>query len=133
MAVSILESVKQALGVPVEETAFDPELVLHINSQLSTLRQLGVGPADGFMIVDNSSTWEDLLGDKEKKMNDAKTFMFLRVKLVYDPPPTSFVIDAFKEQIQEASVRLNISREETEWVDPDPAPVIDPETDPMLF
>ena len=133
MAESILDSVKQALGVPVEETAFDSELVLHINAQLSTLRQLGVGPADGFMITDKSSTWEEFLGDKLKKMNDAKTFMAFRVKLLYDPPPTSFVIDAMKEQIQEASWRLNVSREETDWVDPDPVVVVDPDADPMLF
>jgi hypothetical protein len=85
------------------------------------------------MIADNSATWEDFLGDKIKKMNDAHTFMAFRVKLLYDPPPTSFVIDAMKEQIQEASWRLNVSREETDWVDPDPVVVVDPYSDPTLF
>lgn len=126
---SILDSVKEALGVPVDQPAFDSELVMHINSVLSTLRQLGVGPVAGFMIVDNTSTWSELLGDSTK-MNDSKTYLFLRVKMLFDPPATSFVLDAMKEQIRESEWRLNVTHEETGWVDPNPAPVV---TDPTLF
>ncbi len=130
---SILDSVKEALGISADDTAFDSELVLYINAQLSTLRQLGVGPDAGFMIVGNAETWTDFLGDKELKMNDAKTFTIFRVKLAFDPPPTSYAMDALKEQVQEATWRLNVTREETDWVNPDPAPVPDPYADPTLF
>jgi len=130
---SILDSVKEALGLAADETAFDSELVLYINSQLSTLRQLGVGPEAGFMIVGNTETWTDFLGDREPKMNDAKTFVIFRVKLIFDPPPTSYAMDAIKEQIQEAGWRLNVTREEMDWVNPEPVPVPDPYEDPTLF
>jgi hypothetical protein len=130
---SILDSVKEGLGVPVEDTGFDSELALHINSVLSTLRQLGVGPAAGFMITGNSETWTDFLGDKAVTLVDSKTYMVLRIKLLFDPPPTSFALDAIKEQIQEAAWRLNVTREETDWVNPVPPPVVDPYSDPTLF
>ena len=129
MTDSILDSVKQALGVPVDSTDFDPELMMYINSVLSTLNQLGVGPVEGFRITDNTATWVDFLGDNPK-LNEAQTYTSFRVKLMFDPPPTSFALDAMKEQIQEASWRLNATREETEWVDP--TPVADPDQ-PYLF
>lgn len=130
---SILDSVKEGLGVSVEDTGFDSELTLHINSVLSTLRQLGVGPGAGFMIVSNTETWTDFLGDKLATLIDAKTYMVLRIKLIFDPPPTSFALDAIKEQIQEAAWRLNVTREETDWVNPVPVTVPDPYSDPTLF
>lgn len=130
MTDSILDSVKEALGVPVDQPAFDSELILHINSVFSTLTQLGVGPVEGFVINDKTATWDDFIPNN-LKMNDVKTFVFLRVKLIFDPPSTSFVIAAIQEQIKETAWRLNVTREETGWVDPDPDPiVIDP--DPEL-
>lgn len=126
MTDSILDSMKEALGVPVAQTAFDAELTLHINTVLSTLRQLGVGPASGFAITGKDEVWADFIDPTAMpKFNDVKTYVLLRVKLIFDPPATSFVIDAYKEQVQEIAWRLNVSREETDWVDPF-APVPDP-------
>lgn len=126
MTDSILDSVKEALGVPVDSTDFDSELTMYINSVLSTLNQLGVGPVGGFMITSNEATWADFLGDNPK-LNDAKTYMTFRVKLMFDAPPTSFALDAIKEQIKETEWRLNVTREATDWVNPEPE-VLEQET-----
>lgn len=119
MAESILDSVKQALGVPVAQEAFDSELVMHINSVLADLTQIGVGPAAGFLVMNNADTWDEFIAD-DFRYNSVKSYTFLRVKTLFDPPPTSFVLDAMKEQIREFEWRLNAAREETNWVDPNP-------------
>lgn len=128
MAESILGSVKTALGLPADGTDFDGELIMYINSVFSTLRQLGVGePVNGYAIQDATATWEDFFGGTSSaKFNDVKTYMAFRVKMMFDPPDTSYAIDAIKEQIQEFAFRINVSREETDWIDPDPVPVPDP-------
>lgn len=130
MAESILDSVKKVLGVSVDDTDFDGELMIYINSVLSNLTQLGVGPTEGFAITGRDEKWDVFLPEP-LKMNNAITYVSFSAKLMFDPPPTSFAIDAMKEQIKEAGWRLNVTREETDWVDPDPQPV--PEPDPMLF
>lgn len=129
MTESILDSIKETLGVPVDSTSFDNELMLHINSVFSTLTQLGVGPKDGFRIEDKTKVWGDFIPNS-LKMNDAKTYMSLRVKLLFDPPATSFVLAAIQEQIQETAWRLNVTREETDWVNPDPVDPV-PSDDPF--
>lgn len=126
MTESILDSVKETLGVPVDSTGFDSELMIYINSVFSTLNQLGVGPADGFRIESKNNEWGEFLTNN-LKMNDVKTYVSLRVKLLFDPPATSFALDAIKEQIQEHAWRLNVTREETDWTAP-PEP-IDPLVD----
>ena len=120
MTESILDSVKQALGVPVESTDFDSELTMYINSVLSTLNQLGVGPNEGFSISGKEETWSELLGENSKKLNDAKTYLTFKVKLMFDQPPTSFALAAIQEQIKETEWRLNVTRESTDWVNPEP-------------
>lgn len=98
MTDSILTSTKAALGIAEEHTSFDPELILFVNSVLSRLTQLGVGPEEGFRIDDKSSTWEDFMGTSAK-LNMAKSYMYLRVKLLFDPPEVGFVLTAMKEMI----------------------------------
>lgn len=119
---SILAVIKKLLGIPEDYTAFDIDVMTHINSAFSTLTQLGIGPATGFMIEDDSAVWADFL-DTDMQLNPVKTYIALRVRQVFDPPTTSYVVAAFNEQIKELEWRLNIHREETGWVDPDP-PVI---------
>jgi hypothetical protein len=111
MADSILTSTKAALGVPESHEAFDTELILHINSVLSRLNALGLGPTQGFRITDKTSTWEEFLGS-EYRLDDAKSYMYLRVKLLFDPPDIGFVITAIKEQIQEEEWRLTNRRDD---------------------
>lgn len=108
---SILNSVKKILGIAPDYDAFDTDVIVHINSVFSTLNQLGLGPDEGFMIEDDSAVWEDfLLGDL--RLNTVKTYTYLRVRVLFDPPTTGFTLTALQEQIKELEWRLNIFREE---------------------
>jgi hypothetical protein len=123
MEMSILNSTKKILGIANDYTAFDLDIITHINTAFSTLTQLGVGPADGFMIEDDSAVWAEFI-DTDNQLNSVKSYVFLRVRLLFDPPGTSYLINAYQDQIKELEWRLNTHREETAWVDPDPDPVI---------
>lgn len=115
---SILNSTKKALSLPAEYDAFDPELITFINGVFGTLNQLGIGPPEGFRIEGDAEVWSEFLDDN--RLNGAKTFMYLSVKLLFDPPPTSFAIAAVEKQIEELSWRLNVQREEEAWTEPPP-------------
>jgi hypothetical protein len=106
---SILISTKKILGLPVEYTAFDLDIITHINSVFAILAQLGVGPPTGFMIEDEFAEWTDF--DAPNQLNAIRTYVFLKVRMLFDPPTTSFLIEAMTKQIQEYEWRLNVSRE----------------------
>jgi hypothetical protein len=119
---SILISTKKILGIAEDYTAFDLDVITHINSAFSTLTQLGVGPATGFMIEDETAQWSDFVdvSGEDLQYNSVKTYVFLRVRMLFDPPQTSYLITATEKQLQELEWRLNVHREETDWVDPRP-------------
>ena len=106
---SILTSIKKLLGIEEEYTHFDNDLIMHINSVLMILSQLGVGAADGFSISDTTATWTDFLGTDLVKLQSVKTYIYLKVKLVFDPPSSSAVIEAINRQISELEWRLNVA------------------------
>ena len=116
---SILTSTKKILGIAEDYTVFDLDIITHINSAFSTLTQLGIGPAAGFMIDDAEAVWADFIAD-DFQYNSVKSYVFLKVRQLFDPPQTSYLIDAVDKQIQELEWRLNSHREETAWVDPSP-------------
>jgi hypothetical protein len=130
MDMSILNSTKKILGIASDYTAFDLDIITHINTAFSTLTQLGVGPADGFMIEDDTVEWTEFVST-DLQLNSVKSYVFLRVRLLFDPPGTSYLINAYQDQIKELEWRLNTHREETAWVDPDPEPVPDPYPYPL--
>lgn len=105
---SILKSIKKLLGISDEETHFDSDLIMHINSVLTILNQLGVGPSDGLSIVDDTSVWDDFIND-DVDFNAVKTYIYLKVKLVFDPPLNSSVLSAMERQISELEWRLNVN------------------------
>lgn len=105
---SILTSVKKLLGIEEEYTHFDPDLIMHINSVFMVLNQLGVGPANGFRIEDNKDTWSDYMSD-EDNIDAVKSYMQLKVKLLFDPPQSSAVMEAMKRMIDEFEFRLNVA------------------------
>lgn len=112
---SILNSTKKALGLSADYTVFDTDIVMHINSVFSVLNQMGIGPFDGFEIEDETTTWDHfLLGNP--KFNMIKTYMYLRVRNLFDPPATSFLIEAMNKQREELEWRLSILRESGAWV-----------------
>lgn len=107
---SILTSIKKMLGITEEYEHFDADLIMHINSVFSILTQLGVGPSKGFTIEDESANWEDFISD-EAKLTLVKSYMLLKVKLLFDPPLSSAVLDCYKKQIEEYEWRLNVAAE----------------------
>lgn len=117
---SILTTTKKMCGLAEDYTAFDIDIITHINSVLTTLHDLGIGPEDGYMIEDKDPVWGDFLGDA-KHMNAVKTYVYLKVRMFFDPPATSYAIAAMQDQIKELEWRLNVRREATDWIDPDPA------------
>lgn len=120
---SILDSTKKVLGLDSEYTAFDQDVIMHINSVFSTLHQLGIGPDNGFMIEDKTPTWTQYLG-ADMNLNSVKSYVYLKVRLLFDPPATSFAIAAMEKQIEELEWRINVHREEVThpWVGPQAPP-----------
>jgi hypothetical protein len=119
VAQSILTSTKKMLGLLEDDTSFDLDIMLHINSVLAVLNQVGIGPEEGFTIEDSAPTWEAFVGtDKTKSL--VKSYVYLKVRLLFDPPATSFAIESFKEQIGELEWRLNVNREGESWTSPFP-------------
>lgn len=116
---SILNSVKKVLGIAEDYKAFDEDIIMHINSTFGTLSQLGVGPPDGFFIEDDKARWTDYLG-LDKNLNQVKTYIYLKVRLLFDPPATSFAQDSMKKQIEEFEWRINVHQEgrATPWQTP---------------
>lgn len=127
MVDSILDSVKKVLDILPDNTAFDEQIMMHINGVFSTLNQLGVGPADGFAIEDATPTWDEFLGT-DPRLNNVKQYVYLRVRVIFDPPTGSYhLINSMNQQIQELEWRINVKREEESWVAPTPPPKTDPD------
>lgn len=110
MGDSILITTKKLLGLSADYTAFDLDVITHINSAFGTLTQLGVGPTTGFMIEDADNEWNDFAVPADQIVL-VKTYIYLKTRLVFDPPSTSFVIEALNQQLKELEWRLNMARE----------------------
>ena len=108
METSILTSIKKMLGVAEDYTEFDEDIITHINSVFLNLTQLGVGPEEGFMIGDDTAVWEDFIDDSIR-LQAVKTYMYLKVKLLFDPPLSSSVTESFTRMIAELEWRLNVA------------------------
>ena len=110
---SILTSIKKLLGITEEYDQFDPDIIMHINSVFMVLTQLGVGPSEGFSIEDDTSVWSDFIQDTNK-IEAVKSYIYLKVKIVFDPPQHGPTLEAFKESIKEYEWRLNHQAEMNE-------------------
>lgn len=104
---SILKTIKKLLGLPEEFVDFDNDLIIHINSVFSTLDQIGASPPGGFYISDATSKWSDFFNEK-LPLHNVKTLIYLKVRLIFDPPSTSFAITAMENQIKEHEWRLSL-------------------------
>lgn len=114
MAGSILTTTKKLLGLEESYTVFDTDILLFINSVLATLNQIGVGPENGYQIEDASATWDDFLGG-DPRLNNVQTYVYLKVRLLFDPPATSFAIEAMERNTTELGVRIYTMREVEKW------------------
>lgn len=110
MEKSILNSIKKALGIDENYDVFDQVILMHTNSIFSVLNQLGIGPKNGFEVVDDKVEWETYTRD-DKMLNLVKSYIFIQVRLLFDPPTTSFAIEALKKQATEYEWRLNVYME----------------------
>lgn len=110
---SILTSIKKLLGIPEEVDNFDADIIMHINSVFSILTQLGVGPSEGFMITDKTKTWDDFIADK-KNIESVKSYVYMKVRLMFDPPISSAVMDCMNRMISELEWRLNVASDTKE-------------------
>lgn len=107
---SILTSIKKMLGITEEYKHFDADIIMHINSVFMILNQLGIGPPNGFSITDEFATWNDYLADNTN-LESVKSYMHLKVKLLFDPPMSSAVMECMKQMISEFEWRLNVEAE----------------------
>ena len=107
---SILISTKKVLNIGTEHSVYDLDTIMHINATFSIINQLGIGPADGFFIEDELAKWEDLQVPANQ-LSMIKTYIFLKVGLLFDPPGTSFLIEAKNKQLAEYEWRLSLNRE----------------------
>lgn len=105
---SILTSIKKLLGISEEYERFDTDIIMHINSVLFTLNQIGVGPSEGFSISGASETWDDFLGSSSN-LEPVKTYVYLKVRLLFDPPQSSSVMESINNQVSEFEWRLNVA------------------------
>ena len=109
---SILTSIKKLLGISEDYTQFDSDIIMHINTVFLNLTQLGVGPSEGFSIEDETTYWEDFLYvDSNAQLNAVKSYIYLKVKLLFDPPLSSSVIESMNRMISELEWRLNAAVE----------------------
>lgn len=108
---SILQTIKKLLGIPADYDHFDSDIIIHINSAFSVLAQLGVGPKEGFSISDDSAKWDDFVPDENQLLQNVKTYVYLKVRIVFDPPLSSAVLECQKEQIKEMEWRLQVASE----------------------
>ena len=103
---NILSSIKTLLGPGEDDDHFDPDIIMHINSAFTVLTDIGLGPPSGFFIIDDEAKWTDFIGER-KDLESVKTYVYLKTKLVFDPPQAGYLIDSIKSQIQELEWRLN--------------------------
>lgn len=129
MEQSILKSTKKLLLIG-DDDSFDLDVMTHINSAFSTLTDLGVGPADGFVIEDEDAVWDDFLSSGDKvQTSQIKTFVLLRSRLGFDPPSTSYLLTSAENQVTELLARISMRRENVEWTPP-PTTELYPAVDP---
>lgn len=118
---SILDTIKKMIGIDTADTAFDTDIIVNINSVLSTLDQLGIGPDECLVITNNTETWSQLLGTKTN-IEMVKSYIYLKVKLLFDPPASSTILEAYQRQITELEWRMNAQIEEGLYL---PSPPVD--------
>ena len=107
---SILTSIKKLLGITEAYEHFDQDIIIHINSVFMILNQLGVGPSNGFSITDKTAVWSDFISEGAN-LESVKSYIYLKVRLLFDPPTTSAVMESMNRMISELEFRLNISAE----------------------
>ena len=108
---SILTTIKKLLGIDETDTSFDVDIIVHINSVIPALSQMGIGPKNGFIVLSNSEKWSDYIPSKDINLESVKTYIYLKVKLIFDPPANSTTVEAFKNSAAELEWRMMLAVE----------------------
>lgn len=109
---SILNSIKELLGIPAEQLNFDTEVIIHINSAFSDLYDVGVGPSEAFVIQDENDMWDDFLQGSVNYEN-AKQYVYISVKIVFDPPASAAALAALERRLDKLEWKLKEKAETT--------------------
>lgn len=107
---SIFTTIKTLLDVPADDDSFDADILTYINSAFYSLRQIGVGPKDGFVITGADQTWSEF-STNASLISEVKTYIQQKVRLLFDPPNNSFLVSAIQENLKELEFRLNMDGE----------------------
>lgn len=122
---SILSDTKKMLGIPAEDTSFDVDVMIHVNSVFSTLHDVGVGPEEGFELEEDAN-WDAFITDSDPAKNYIKSYVYLKTRLLFDPPQIGFLVTSLENQADEFLWRISTRREAEDWVPPVETPnVID--------
>ena len=105
---SILVSIKKLLGISEDYDYFDQDIIMHINAAFMVLTQLGIGPSEGFLITDDTDTWSDFIDDSTD-LGSIQSYVYMKVKLMFDPPQNSFTVDSMTKLVNELEWRLNVA------------------------
>lgn len=109
---SILVSIKKLLGITEDYDYFDQDIIMHINAAFMVLTQLGIGPSEGFLITDDTDTWSDFIDDSTN-FGSIQSYVYMKVKLMFDPPQNSFTVDSMQKLVNELEWRLNIAADKS--------------------
>lgn len=108
---SILTTIKKLLGIDEEDVSFDTDVMIHINSVIPNLSQMGIGPKNGFIVTSKDQKWSDYIGSSVINLEGVKTYLYLKIKLIFDPPTNSTTIDAINKNISELEWRMMLAVE----------------------
>ena len=108
---SILDTIKQLLGIPVDDDNFDTDVKININAAIFALSQIGVGPANGYIVTSNTQMWNDYIGASLINLEGVKNYIYLKTTLIFDPPTNSSTIDAINKSLSELEWRMQLAVE----------------------
>lgn len=108
---SILTSIKKLLGIDEEDVSFDTDIMIHINSAITILSQMGIGPSNGFIVTSKDQSWSDYITSTTINLEGVKTYIYLKVKLIFDPPTNSITVDAINKNLSELEWRMTLAVE----------------------
>lgn len=107
---SIFLTIKSLLGPDADYDVFDQDILVFINSAISTLTQIGVGPSTGFRVTGSTETWSDFIGT-DSRIDSIKDYIYMKVKIMFDPPTNSSVLSAYQDSCKELEWRLNVAKD----------------------
>ena len=108
---SILDTIKQLLGIPIDDDSFDTDVKVNINAAIFTLSQIGIGPLNGYVVTSNTQLWTDYIGSSLINLEGVKNYIYLKTKLVFDPPTNSTTIQAINDNLKDLEWRMQLAVE----------------------